>query len=597
MPWPAAFADGLAPFPVAPNPMAQNTSTGSAAPPFFSGQTEPWAAWADMQPVWTSLLSGAAKGQPVLFEPSRLQALQQRYVDEFRQLWSGLLEADAASPSAPPENDRRFSHNSWAESRISRYTAALYLLGARALFDLAENVQTDETTRQKLRFAVQQWVDAAAPSNFLALNPEALDKAVQTQGESLRAGVDNWLKDLKQGRMTQTDESVFEVGRNVATTAGQVVFENELFQLIEYTPLTERVHARPLLFVPPSINKYYILDLQPDNSLVRFAVEQGHRTFVVSWRNPDASMGHLTWDDYVQDGVIRAMEVVRDIAAQGSDGTINTLGFCVGGTLLANALAVLQARGEQFAHSATLLTTMVDFTDTGILSVYVDEASVALREATLGKGGLMTGRELASAFSSLRPNDLVWNYVVGNYLKGETPPPFDLLYWNSDSTNLPGPLFAWYLRNTYLENKMRQPGALTVAGVPLNLQAVKLPTYVYASREDHIVPWKTAYETTRILGGPMRFVLGASGHIAGVINPAKRNKRSHWTSPASQRKLPAQAQAWFDAATEHPGSWWTDWAQWLAKQAGPEVAAPKKPGNARYKPIEPAPGRYVKVRA
>jgi polyhydroxyalkanoate synthase len=597
MPLPAAFADGLAPFLVAPNPMAQSTSTGSAAPPFFSGQTDPWAAWADMQPMWASLLSGAAKGQPVLFEPSQLQVLQQRYVDEFRHLWSGLLQTDAANTPAPPENDRRFSHNTWAESRISRYTAALYLLGARALFDLAENVQTDETTRQKLRFAVQQWVDAAAPSNFLALNPEALDKAVQTQGESLRAGVDNWLKDLKQGRMTQTDESVFEVGRNVATTAGHVVFENDLFQLIEYTPLTERVHARPLLFVPPSINKYYILDLQPDNSLVRFAVEQGHRTFVVSWRNPDASMGHLTWDDYVQDGVIRAMEVVRDIAAQGSEGSINTLGFCVGGTLLANALAVLQARGEQFAHSATLLTTMVDFTDTGILSVYVDEASVALREATLGKGGLMTGRELASAFSSLRPNDLVWNYVVGNYLKGETPPPFDLLYWNSDSTNLPGPLFAWYLRHTYLENKMRQPGALTVAGVPLNLQAVKLPTYVYASREDHIVPWKTAYETTRILGGPMRFVLGASGHIAGVINPAKRNKRSHWTSPASPRKLPAQAQAWFDAATEHPGSWWTDWAQWLAKQAGSDVAAPKKPGNARYKPIEPAPGRYVKVRA
>ena len=540
----------------------------------------------------------AAPGLPgIQIDPEHLKELQQQYLDEFRQLWSALLSQDSANPAALAADDKRFSSGAWGENRISSYTAALYLLGARALFDLAESVQADEPTRQKLRFAVQQWVDAAAPSNFLPLNPEALNKAVQTQGESLRAGMENWLKDLKQGRMTQTDESVFEVGRNVATTAGQVVFENELFQLIEYTPLTPQVHARPLLFVPPSINKYYILDLQPDNSLVRFAVEQGHRTFVMSWRNPDANMGHLTWDDYVQDGVIRAMGVVRDIAAKRSGGTINTLGFCVGGTLLANALAVLQARGKQFAHSATLLTTMVDFTDTGILSVYVDEASVALREATLGKGGLMTGRELASAFSSLRPNDLVWNYVVGNYLKGETPPPFDLLYWNSDSTNLPGPLFAWYLRNTYLENKMRHPGALTVAGVSLDLQAVKLPTYVYASREDHIVPWKTAYETTQILGGPIRFVLGASGHIAGVINPARRNKRSHWVPPAGQRKLPRNAQDWFDAATEQPGSWWTDWAQWLAQQAGPDIAAPKKPGNARYKPIEPAPGRYVKLRA
>ncbi|MDY0330971.1 MAG: class I poly(R)-hydroxyalkanoic acid synthase [Thiomonas sp.] len=577
--------------------MEQSTSTGRAAPPFFPRQTGPWAAWGELQPKWASLLGGAAKAQAVQIAPERLRSLQQRYVDEFRQLWSSLLQAQASPASIPSASDRRFSHEAWSANRISRYTAALYLLGARALFDLADSVQADEPTRQKLRFAVQQWVDAAAPSNFLALNPEAIDKAVRTQGESLRAGVNNWLKDLKQGRLTQTDESVFEVGRNVATTAGQVVFENALFQLIEYAPLTEQVHARPLLFVPPMINKYYILDLQPDNSLVRFAVEQGHRTFVMSWRNPDASLGHLTWDDYVQDGAIRAMEVVRDIAAKRSEGTINTLGFCVGGTLLANALAVLQARGESFAHSATLLTTMVDFSDTGILSVYVDEASVSLREATIGKGGLMTGRELATAFSSLRPNDLVWNYVVGNYLKGETPPPFDLLYWNSDSTNLPGPMFAWYLRNTYLENKMRQPGALTVAGAPLNLQAVKLPTYVYASREDHIVPWQTAYQTTQILGGPMRFVLGASGHIAGVINPAKRNKRSHWTSPSGQRKLPAQPQAWLDAATEQPGSWWNDWAQWLAGQAGPDIAAPKKPGNARYKPIEPAPGRYVKVRA
>lgn len=571
-----------------PSPQAASASSGTGQALRWPDAAQTWAAW------WRGASAGGAAA--IQIDPQRLQQLQQRYVDELRQIWAALLLPQQSDTAALAVDDRRFSGDAWNRNRLSRYTAALYLLGARALLDLADSVQTDEPTRQKLRFAVQQWVDAAAPSNFLPLNPEALDKALQTQGESLRAGLENWLKDLKQGRLTQTDESMFEVGRNVATTPGQVVYENSLFQLIEYTPLTERVHARPLLIVPPFINKYYILDLQPDNSLVRYAVEQGHRTFVMSWANPDTSMGHLTWDDYVQDGAIRAMEVVRDIAAGRSERRINTLGFCVGGTLLANALAVLQTRGKQFAHSVTLLTTMLDFSDTGILSVYVDEASVALREATLGKGGLMTGRELASAFSSLRPNDLVWNYVVGNYLKGETPPPFDLLYWNSDSTNLPGPLFAWYLRNTYLENKMCIPGALTVAGVPLVLQSLDLPAYIYASREDHIVPWKTAYETTQILGGPMRFVLGASGHIAGVINPARRNKRSHWISPPGQRKLPRSAQAWLDAATERPGSWWTDWVEWLRQQAGPDIAAPRRHGNARFKPIEPAPGRYVKVR-
>ena len=582
--------------------MDQPTST-AAEPPRHTGTAASDPGWLHEWPqAWTGLMRAAAAPRNPLpqwaIDPARVQELQSRYVDEFRRLWTDLLDPDAAGALSQVQQDRRFAAGSWGENRISAYAAALYLLGARALLDLADNVQADEPVKQKLRFAVQQWVDAAAPSNFLPLNPEALDKALKTQGQSLRDGMSNWLADLQQGRMTQTDESVFEVGRNVASTAGEVVFENPLFQLIEYRPLTAKVHARPLLIVPPSINKYYILDLQPDNSLVRFAVEQGHRTFIVSWRNPDASLGRLTWDDYVEDGVIRAMEVVRDIAC-GDDGDreINTLGFCVGGTLLANALAVLQARGRQFAHSATLLTTMLDFSDTGVLGVYVDEASVALREATIGKGGLMTGRELASAFSSLRPNDLVWNYVVGNYLKGETPPPFDLLYWNSDSTNLPGPMFAWYLRNTYLENRMREPGAVQVAGVPLDLQSLRMPAYIYASREDHIVPWGSAYASTGILKGPTRFVLGASGHIAGVINPAKRNKRSHWIMPASRRRLPATAQAWLDAAQEQAGSWWTDWAQWLARQAGPEIAAPGKPGNSRYRPIEPAPGRYVRQRA
>jgi len=331
--------------------------------------------------------------------------------------------------------------------------------------------------------------------------------------------------------------------------------------------------------------------------LIRYTVEQGHRVFVVSWCNPDASLAAKTWDDYIGDGAIRALRVVQDITGEQQ---IDTLGFCVGGTILATALAVLAAHGEQPAASLTLLTTFLDFTDTGVLDLFVDEASVALREVTMGEaapGGpaLLDGKELGATFSFLRPNDLVWNYVVGNYLKGETPPPFDLLYWNSDSTNLPGPMYCWYLRNTYLENKLKQPGALTVCGVPVDLGAIQAPVYLYASREDHIVPWQSAYMSTAVLKGPKRFVMGASGHIAGVVNPPAKKKRSHWTGPA--HKFPAKAEEWLASATEHPGSWWTDWADWLKPHAGALKAAPKTPGSRQYKAIEPAPGRYVKQKA
>ncbi|MDP1532853.1 MAG: alpha/beta fold hydrolase, partial [Rubrivivax sp.] len=352
---------------------------------------------------------------------------------------------------------------------------------------------------------------------------------------------------------------------------------------------------RPMLFVPPCINKYYILDLQPENSLIRYTVAQGHRTFVVSWRNPDESLAATTWDDYIEDGAIRAIRSVQAIS--GAD-SFNMLGFCVGGTILSTALAVLAARGEQPAQSLTLLTTLLDFADTGILDIFIDESSVQLRESTLGAqaaGGpkLLKGQELATTFSFLRPNDLVWNYVVGNYLKGEAPPPFDLLYWNGDSTNLPGPMYSWYLRHLYLQNELKQPGALTVCGEAVDLGTIKAPVFIYGSREDHIVPWQAAYASTRLLKGKKTFVLGASGHIAGVINPPAKGKRSHWTGST----LPATAAAWFDTATEHPGSWWTGWTDWLAPHGGKQVAAPKKPGSAAFKPIEPAPGRYVQVKA
>ena len=529
-------------------------------------------------------MPGAA---PLQFSSTKLQALQQQYLHDAKELWAQGLQA------APEIKDRRFTGEGWAANPVATFSAAAYLLNARTLMGLADAVEADAKTRARIRFGVEQWMAAMAPSNFLAFNAEAQKKAIETKGESIAKGMQNLLHDITQGHVSMTDESLFEVGRNVATTEGAVVFENELFQLLEYKPLTTKVFERPFLLVPPCINKFYILDLQPENSLIRYAVEQGHRTFVVSWRNPDDSLAHKTWDDYVEDGVMAAIDVVQNITGAEQ---INALGFCVGGTILSNALAVLAARGDEPVASATFLTTLIDFTDTGILDVFIDEGMVKYREMQLGKGGLMKGQDLASTFSFLRPNDLVWNYVVGNYLKGETPPPFDLLYWNSDSTNLPGPFYAWYLRNFYLENNLVKPGKLTVCGEKMDLSRLKLPVYIYGSREDHIVPINAAYASTQVLPGKKRFVMGASGHIAGVINPPAKGKRSHWIR--ADGKLPATLDQWLEGATEHPGSWWTDWSGWLKGHAGKQIAAPKGYGKgARFKAIEPAPGRYVKEKA
>lgn len=538
-------------------------------------------------------LAGTSLPLPALAE------LQAEYLQEATALWNQAVSQPAAEKPA----DRRFAGQDWTSNPVAAYMAQMYLLNARVLMQMADKVEGDPKTRQRIRFGVQQWVDMASPSNYLALNPEAQRRALETRGESIAQGLRHLWHDVQQGHLSQTDESAFEVGRNVATTEGSVVFENEFFQLLEYKPLTAQVFERPLLMVPPCINKFYILDLQPDNSLIRYAVEQGHRVFVVSWCNPDQSMSTKTWDDYIEHAAIRAIDLVQEITGAK---TIDTLGFCVGGTIITTALAVLAARGRQPAASLTLLTTLLDFTNTGILDIFIDETMVKMREMTMGPdsptgGGLLKGQELASTFSFLRPNDLVWNYVVGNYLKGEAPPPFDLLYWNGDGTNLPGPMYCWYLRNTYHENKLVQPGALTVCGEAVDLGAIKAPVYFYASREDHIVPWEGAYLGTRALTGKKRFVLGASGHIAGVINPPAKKKRNYWVAPAGARgadaALPETAEQWFDKAQELPGSWWPDWAAWLESHAGKRIAAPRSPGNRAHKAIEPAPGRYVKVKA
>jgi len=563
----------------APRSAASRAPAGAAKSAASAGP-RPAGARGASAPAASPAARGSASA-PVRLPTERVGQIQAEYMQRLGALMSGA--------PMPETRDRRFAGDAWKQGPFA-WAAGLYQLNAEFMQKRADAVEGDRRARNRIRFATQQWVDAMSPANFLVTNPEAQRRLLETRGESLRAGMRNLLGDLNKGRISQTDETAFEVGRNVATSPGSVIFQNELIQIIQYAPSTPVVGSRPLLMVPPCINKFYILDLQPENSLVAYAVAQGHTVFMLSWRNVKADLGHLGWDDYLESGVIEAMRVVREISGQPR---INVLGFCVGGTLLGTTAAVLAARGEQWIESMTLLTTFLDFSEPGVLGVFIDEDFVAWRESTIGRGGLVHGRELAVTFNFLRPNDLVWNYVVSSYLKGEAPPAFDLLYWNSDSTNLPGPMYCWYLRHTYLQNELREPGRLICAGVPVDLGEIDVPTYIYGSREDHIVPWHGAYESTKLLAGPLRFVLGASGHIAGVINPASKGKRSHWIGES----LPEKADDWLAAATEHPGSWWPDWAKWLAEFAGERVPAPKQPGNARFRALEPAPGSYVKEKA
>ncbi len=559
-----------------------------------------WRGLADPA-QWQKLTaqSGTGGGMPSMpavptaaISPDRLQRLQAGYSRDAAEL---VRQAGEQNIDVAQLKDRRFSTTAWQSTPGFAFTAAWYLLNARYLQELAEAVDTDPKTRERIRFGVQQWAAASSPSNYIAFNPEAQKALIESRGESLQKGMMNLLGDMQRGKIRQTDESGFVVGQNIATTEGSVVFENDLLQLIQYTPRTATVRERPLLIVPPCINKFYILDLQPQASLVAHALDAGHQVFIISWRNADASIAHKTWDDYIGEGVLKPIEIVQQISGREQ---INTLGFCVGGTMLATALAVLAARGQHPAASMTLLTAMLDFSDTGVLDIFIDEQHVQMREQTIGgingaAPGLMKGIEFANTFSYIRPNDLVWNYVVDNYLKGRTPQAFDLLFWNSDSTNLPGPMFAWYLRNTYLENNLREPGKLTTCGEPVDLSSIDVPTFIYGSREDHIVPWTTAYASAPLLKGPQKFVLGASGHIAGVINPPSKNKRSFWMLDTAGPSLPDDPDAWFASAAEHPGSWWPTWTEWLDGYGGKKVKPKASAGSDAYPVIEPAPGRYV----
>ncbi len=509
-------------------------------------------------------------------------------------LWSRALTADAGNDLLAvvdaERGDRRFHGEQWSNHPWFNLLKQSYLLNSQLMGSVVEATDMDPRQKHKLRFFSRQFADALSPANFGTTNPDALFAAMESNGETLQAGFSNLMDDARRGRISITDESAFEVGTNVAVSEGAVIFENEVMQLLQYAPLTGKVASRPLLVVPPCINKFYILDLQPENSFVRYACEQGMTVFLVSWRNPDASQGHLTWDDYVDQGVMKAIEVAHDISRADR---VNVLGWCVGGTLVSSALAVLRARGDESVSSLTLLTTMLDFEEPGDLGVFIDEAGVLQREMTIGQRGIYRGAELGFVFQALRANDLIWPYVVNNYLKGKTPAAFDLLYWNADATNLPGPMYAWYLRNMYLENNLRVPNRLSMCGTPVDLGRLDMPTYVLATQEDHIVPWRSAYRSTSLIGGPTEFVLGASGHIAGVVNPASKNKRSHWVGGTQG----ADADDWLTGAQSMPGSWWIHWMEWLKPHAAKTVPARKKLGNAAHKPIEPAPGRYVKVRA
>lgn len=493
----------------------------------------------------------------------------------------------ATDVSEMAARDRRFRSPSWQSQPYFLELRNQYLRTAAFWRDLVAGAELEERERHRAKFFLEQMLDAVAPSNFFLTNPEAIEKALETKGESLKHGLENLKHDIDQGHIAMTDETVFKVGENLATTPGQVVFRNDLIELLHYTPTQKTVHQRPLLIVPPCINKFYILDLKPENSFVAHAVAQGFDVYLLSWRNIPEELKALTWEDYLEQGVLTAIDEVRDHAGVA---TINTLGFCVGGTILASCLAVLAARGEleDFVESATYLTTLLDFKEPGDIKAYLGESTYKLRVQSLGEDGtkgLMSGAELAQSFASLRANDLIWNYVVNNYLKGQDPPAFDLLYWNGDSTNLPGPMYLYYLRNFYLDNKLIVPDEMEMLGEPIDLSAVEIPTYVYCSREDHIVPWPSAFASAESWSGDVEFVLGASGHIAGVVNPPGPKKRSYWTGtwPA------ASPEAWDAKAKEVPGSWWPHWYEWLAGHSGKKVVAKKQVKSK----LGAAPGTYV----
>jgi poly[(R)-3-hydroxyalkanoate] polymerase subunit PhaC len=528
-----------------------------------------------------------------LMDPSALAAASINYwVDSMRlwhSTWMKMMGQEAKVVAEPAKGDARFRDADWSGNFVFDYIKQSYLIAARHIQHAVGGVEgLPEESQKKIAFFTRQYVDALAPSNFAATNPQVLRETLASGGQNLIKGLNNLLADIEKGegqlRISMTDETAFQLGRNVATTPGKVVFQNALLQLIQYQPATSQAYRRPLLIIPPWINKYYILDLRPANSFIKWAVERGHTVFVVSWVNPDAKLAEKGFDDYLTEGALAAMDAA--LKATGEE-RLNVIGYCLGGTLLGAALAWLAAKGDARVASATFFVSLLDFSQPGELGVFIDEAQVQNLERRMNERGYLEGSEMASTFNMLRSNDLVWSFVINNYLMGKDPFPFDLLYWNSDSTRMPARMHSFYLRNMYLKNLLGVPGGIELAGVPMDLSQVKVPAYFISTAEDHISPWKTTYKGSKYLGGPVRFVLGGSGHVAGIVNPPAAKKYQYWTNDA----FPGSAEAWLESATQHPGSWWDDWQRWMEQQNGGDKVPARIPANA----IEDAPGAYARV--
>jgi polyhydroxyalkanoate synthase len=534
----------------------------------------------------------------LLADPGKFAEMQMKLWQDYASLWkNSMLQffGQQAQPVIQPtKGDRRFKHDDWQQNFLYDYIKQSYLIAAKHLHQTVGSVQgLDEQTAKKIDFYTRQYIDALSPSNFVMTNPEVLRETMASGGQNLVKGLNHLLEDLESGngqqvRVKMTDPAAFQVGGNLAATPGKVVYQNDLMQLIQYAPLTDKVYRRPLLILPPWINKFYILDMREKNSFVRWATEQGHTVFIVSWVNPDATFAQKSFDDYLRDGPLAALDAIEK--ATGSR-EIDAIGFCLGGTLLASTLGYMAATKDDRIKSATFFASMIDFEEPGELEVFIDEKQVANLEKKMLERGYLEGSEMATTFNMLRANDLIWSFVVNNYLLGKDPFPFDLLYWNSDSTRMPAAMHSFYLRKMYIENRLRKPGGISLNNVAIDLSKVKVPLYFASTIEDHIAPWKSTYAGAQLLPGKVRFVLGGSGHIAGIVNPPAANKYGYWTND----KLPATPQAWLDTATQLAGSWWTDWAQWVATHAGEKVA-PRVPGKGKLKAIEDAPGSYVKTR-
>ena len=516
---------------------------------------------------------------------SWLEMVNQYQKDQFK-LWNDLINGTV--DSRPPK-DRRFDSDEWSKLPVFDFIKQSYLLTADALSKSTDAIPLDEKEKKRVKFYTQYFIDAMSPSNFVNLNPDVITEAMRTNGQSLIDGMQNLMSDLEKGRITMTDESAFTLGENIGVSEGSVVFRNHLFELVQYEPTTETVHQRPLLIVPPCINKFYILDLQPQNSYVKWCIDQGNTVFLISWANTTPEYSHIGWDDYVQDGIFEAIRVVKEITGEKK---LNAVAWCIGGTILASALAVMQKKRDSSIGSTTLLTTLLDFSEPGDLGIFLNEEEVNMRAVQIEKDGVMSGKNLSLGFNMIRSNDLIWSYVVNNYLKGKTPPPFDLLYWNSDPTNLPATMYNTYVSEMYVKNNLAKPRGFICCGSPVELNKIKTPMYFLSAIDDHIAPWKSTFSGTELVGGHLEFVLGGSGHIAGVINPPEKNKRNYWTSG----EFGHGPDHWLESATNNLGSWWTHWHKWLEGQNARQVPARQIETVGDYKEIVPAPGDYVRVR-